>query len=247
MDRRLFGITNFTKEEFPNYRCPRCHSHLALGEFSDEDDAETRCAKDDPDFDSDWVRREFRADLRCTSARCGQRVLCVGTGSVDHLYGEQHRGGWHEEYLDKWAPSFFLPALEVFEIPANTPKEVRLSVWASFRVLFLSSGSALNEVRNALEFLMDHLEVPRRNPDGKTLALHKRVEMMPAAHMQYRDQLLAVKWLGNAGTHAQPTQRMDVLDAYEILHDVLDGMFSGRADRLKRLVDQINVQKAPVN
>lgn len=180
MDRHLFGITNFTKEEFPNYRCPRCNSHLALGEFSDEDDAETRCAKDDPDFDSDWVRREFRADLKCTSARCGQRVLCVGTGSVFHLYGEQHRGGWHEEYLDKWTPSFFLPALEVFEIPANTPEEVRLSVWASFRVLFLSSGSALNEVRNALEFLMDHLEVPRRNPDGKTLALHKRVEMMPA-------------------------------------------------------------------
>jgi len=38
---------------------------------------------------------------------------------------------------------------------------------------------------------------------------------------------------------------MDVLDAYEVLHHVLDGMFSGKADRLKRLVDQVNIQKGP--
>jgi len=246
MNRNLFSITEFTKESFPEYTCPRCNSHLAWGEFSDEDNAETRIASSDPDFESDWVRRGFRADLKCSSSRCGERVLCVGTGVVNHISGE-FQGGWHEEWVDTWTPNFFLPSLKVFEMPPNTPPNVRSSVWASFRVLFLSSGSALNEVRNALEFLMDHLEVPRIAAGGKALALHKRVEMMPQTHVQYRDNLLAVKWLGNAGTHSDPTRRTDVLDAYDILHDVLDGMFSGRADRLKRLVDQINSQKAPVN
>lgn len=244
MDRELFGITSFIKEDFPGYRCPKCSSHLALKDLSQEDDAETKRARSDPDFDADWVTRGFLADLRCKSERCGERVLCVGTGTVDTIH--DHSGErWEVDYFDRLTPEFFLPALVVFELPPNTPRDVRASVLASFKLMFLSSGSTLNEVRNALEFLMDHLEVPR--VDGaKPLSLHGRVKRMPAEYTQYRDQLLAVKWLGNAGTHAQPTRRSDVLDAYEILQHVLDGMFSDRVARVGRLVEEINKRKAPI-
>lgn len=244
MDRELFGTTSFSKENFPGYRCPRCHSHLALEDFSEEDNAETQRDQRDPDFDADWVVRGFRAGLRCKSDRCGERVLCVGTGAVDTIH-DQSGEGWDVAYVDRLTPQFFLPALEVFELPPTTPREVRDSVLASFKLLFLSSGSTLNEVRNALEFLMDHLKVPRADGE-RSLSLHGRVQRMPAQYAQYRDQLLAVKWLGNAGTHAHPTRRSDVLDAYEILHHVLDGMFSDRVARVGLLVDKINQRKAPI-
>lgn len=245
MDRQLFSITKFPKNQLPHYRCPRCQSSLELREVSEEDSAETRISQSNPDFDHDWVRTNFRADLWCTSSRCGERVLCIGTGIVQNVYGETSEG-WVEEYVDYWIPTLFQPHLMVFDIPPETPDGVRDSILASFRVLFLSSGSALNEIRNALELLMDHLKVPRKDR-GRRLDLHKRVEKMPAEHSQYRDQLLAVKWLGNAGTHAQTTNRDDVLDGYEIIQHVLESLFSGKAARLNRLVAEINTQKAPIN
>lgn len=132
-----------SKENFPGYRCPRCHSHLALEDFSEEDNAETQRDQRDPDFDADWVVRGFRADLRCKSDRCGERVLCVGTGAVDTIH-DQSGEGWDVAYVDRLTPQFSASSRS-FELPPTTPREVRDSVLASFKLLFLSSGARLTK------------------------------------------------------------------------------------------------------
>jgi hypothetical protein len=203
--------------------------------------------KYNPDeFCAEYDNGVFRCYFQCVSDHCAEVVQCVGQTWWDQRNWEEE-GGYASEYYQGLTPTMFEPPLKVFDIPPNTPKRVRESITASFRVLFLSTGSALNEVRNALEFLMDHLEVPREGTSngGKKyrLSLEGRVNLMQPPHEHYKELLIAVKWLGNYGTHAEETTREDVLNAYDILYHVLDGMFSGNADRIKQLAAGINAKE----
>jgi uncharacterized small protein (DUF1192 family) len=56
---------------------------------------------------------------------------------------------------------------------------------------------------------------------------------------------MAVKWLGNAGSHAAPLTADDVLDGFEILEHALDKLYSERDERVGALTRAINRRKAP--
>lgn len=55
---------------------------------------------------------------------------------------------------------------------------------------------------------------------------------------------MAVKWLGNAGTHDVLTHE-DVLDAFELLDHTLDEVYHDRSKRILRTAKAINRAKGP--
>lgn len=243
MKRHVYEVKAFPKEHLPDYDCPSCGSHLALEESDYYDSAFTIGSRAQNDcHDVDCEAGVFHMRLKCNKPSCQESVVVVGRTSLreEHVEGPK---GWELEYETYYHPEYFIPHLRMFAIPPNTPNSVMESIEASFNLFFVSTGSALNEVRNALEFLMDHLQIDREgtNNSGKKyrLSLDARVNLMQAPYEHYKELLLAVKWLGNYGTHAETTRRSDVLDAYEMLHYVLNGMFSGEADRVKGLADGV--------
>ncbi|MCW5219779.1 DUF4145 domain-containing protein [Verminephrobacter aporrectodeae subsp. tuberculatae] len=249
MDRELFSKERFCKEAVPKYRCPRCDSFLTMSNLVNKETAEAKADLANPEADHDRVERTFRADFTCEKEQCGEVVFCVGKG-LDYAWSDLDNGtdsGWAEELI----PTFFQPHLMMFVVPENTSESVRGCVHASFRVFFSSPGNAINELRNALESLMDHLQVARKirdtrkSPSSETqplrkLSLHERIERLPKEHAGYKSFLLAQKWIGNAGTHGDPIKRDDVLDGYKLLEHVLDGIFS-----LHPMATNINENKAP--
>jgi hypothetical protein len=96
---------------------------------------------------------------------------------------------------------------------------------------------------------MDHLKIPRKGKtkNGKLLplTLHARLERYEEKNADVASKLLAVKWLGNIGSHTGELAHSDVLDAFELISFALDEVFEKKSDRLKRMAEKIIRHKGP--
>ena len=104
---------------------------------------------------------------------------------------------------------------------------------------------------------MDHLKVKksRKTKKGKLerLSLHARIELFanknpkknPNKNADVGEKLLAIKWLGNTGSHSDTLKHEDVLDAFELFSHALDEIFEETSVRLKKLSSSINRNKGP--
>ena len=107
-------------------------------------------------------------------------------------------------------PMFFEPHLVFFEIPEECPDEVAAPLRQSFRLFFASPSAAANSVRIAIEELLTQLGVKRfTNSGGKrrVMSLHGRIGLLPSKYAKLKDLFLAVKWLGNVGSHRTAAPR----------------------------------------
>jgi hypothetical protein len=82
--------------------------------------------------------------------------------------------------------------------------------------------------------LLDRLEVPQaRN-------LHERIEKYKERDEERGSAMLAVKWVGNAGSHADDIARDNVYDAFDIIEAVLKDVFSRDYSTVVKTIDAIN-------
>ena len=76
--------------------------------------------------------------------------------------------------------------------------------------------------------------------------MHKRIDLIPEKHKAIKDFCYAIKWLGNAGSHSDKIITLDdVMDAYEIMDEVLRELFEEKQEHIKKLVKTINKKKGP--
>jgi hypothetical protein len=93
----------------------------------------------------------------------------------------------------------------------------------------------------AIETLMDVLAIL----PNTTTTLHKKIEAFRQIKPEVGDHLLAIKWIGNSGSHAAILTKKDLLDAYELMEFSLQQLYRDRERRLNRLSQEINLQKGP--
>lgn len=172
-----------------------------------------------------------------------------GDGSVDTDVTFDHDGEPEYEYTLFFKPLFFAPPLKLFDVPSAAPDEVQLELQHSFAQFFASPSAALNFARSAVEALLTKLGVKRfvvQKGKRRPLSLHARIDLLPAQYSHVKELLLAIKWLGNAGSHpGSNISTDDVLDAYELIEHVLGALFSGRSKAMKALAKQVNRRKGP--
>jgi hypothetical protein len=78
------------------------------------------------------------------------------------------------------------------------------------------------------------------------LTLHSRISLLPAKHSELGQLFLAIKWLGNAGSHADsPINVDDVMDAYDLLDHALQELYEQKAKKVNALAKKINKKKGP--
>jgi hypothetical protein len=251
MDRRTFKIP-FTKDDTPDWICPRCNKGLLRfieGRFFFEESKDSKDAHSHEAWDPDWVALIYSGMLKCENGRCGEVVTSLGVGSVDIdvVFGPE--GEPDQVWVEFFRPKYFEPPLQLFSIPKNCPESVSVPLNDSFRQFFSSPSAASNSVRIAVEALLTCLDVKRfsaKNGRRIFLTLHSRIALLPEKYKELGDLLLAIKWLGNAGSHVSSLVTMDdVLDAYELMDHVLDELFAEKAKKAKALAKEINKKKGP--
>ena len=96
---------------------------------------------------------------------------------------------------------------------------------------------------------MDHLRIQKRrkNKNGKfdNLNLHKRIEVFSHTEPMIGKQLMALKWLGNTGSHDGDVVKNDVLDAFEIIEHTLLELIEQRSKRLAALASGLEEKHRP--
>lgn len=218
-------------------------------QFHFEERKDSREAHGCDAWDPDWIEYVYSGMLKCAKTDCGEIVANTGTGGVDLdvLFGGD--GEPEQTWQDFFRPKYFEPPLEIIGVPDECPNTVAEPLRESFRLFFASPAAASNNVRIALEALLTELGVRRFNTkNGKRtfLNLHTRISLLPAKYVDLRELFLAIKWLGNAGSHADSAIKIDdVMDAYELVDHVLQELYAQRAKKVKALAKKINKKKGP--
>ncbi|MBL9131491.1 MAG: DUF4145 domain-containing protein, partial [Verrucomicrobiaceae bacterium] len=206
--------------------------------------------RDDPDFEVDFRHYYYSAVLACDNPACGERVHMAGEGGIEQVEEEVHpEHGPHGPLVEVFRPAVFVPPLPLFRVPPGTDEKVRAELGACFKVFFLDFHAAANHLRQALELLLDTFRIARyRNVKGKRhfISPHARIERLPPRHARLKTLLLAVKWIGNMGSHGgRHLNKQDVLDACEMMERCLLLLHDDHDKRLEKRAHEIHRAKGP--
>jgi len=251
IDRDFWKRLGFSERNPPSWPCPNCHKGVLVlvpGTLHRGQTAESIKYCRHEGYDPDGWSGRFTALCKCSNPNCEDVVSVLGWSYEHMCYEESCTWPAHVATL-------FDPPLHPFQIHNKCPKEIAAEIVESFRLFSIDPPGAMNHLRKAVEILLDHLKVPRftlTTKNGKKrrhqLSLHHRIEKLAAtkAGAALASRLLAIKWIGNAGSHGEIVQD-DVFDAFDLFDDLMHTVFAKREKTIADLAKQINKRKGPRN
>ena len=251
MNRSIYNAARFSLDSLPGWICPTCGKSVLRPDKKTLKNLETRRSKahrKDEEWEPSWFQGQFSIAFVCADDSCAQEVFCVGASRVEEFTSNSPVGPPQLELREVFLPEFFSFPLNIFEIPKKCPGMIENEILLSFYLFFTDSSGALNHVRSAVELLLTHYQISqfeRINHKLHRINLHRRIELFEQINSDVAQKLFAIKWIGNAGSHPKAVKKENVLDAYEILEDVLILLFEKRDLRIRRLVAQVNKRKGP--
>ncbi len=218
--------------------CPKCSAgqlnHIK-GKFQSADDGV-------PVREIEIPALYFTAMMRCSNDECRLATCVSGTGFSDVVPDES--SGHRIETL--FQPKHVKPSPALISIPKECPGNARAELERAFTSAWGDPGAAGQHIRIAAEFMLDALSVQKHTPSGGFLTLEARINLLTGEHAASRESMLAVKCLGNAGSHTSGISQADVFDALDILEEVLDDFFVGYRKALRVKTAEIIAAKGPV-
>ena len=138
------------------------------------------------------------------------------------------------------------PAPIPIQLPELVPSAIVKAVAAAASLLWTSAEASGNNIRQAVELLMDDVGISASNASGNRRTLHSRIDAFANNDTENGPVLLAIKWLGNSGSHPGGLTRDDVLDAFDMLEYVLENRYGTVKRELLAKVAAVNERKGPV-
>jgi hypothetical protein len=231
-----------------SWGCPNCLQKtltVAPGTVHVQEGIESQNAGYHEAWEPEWTDRRFVCMLSCV---CGEWVAAAGEQHVQEACFESQRSEPNVHYLDISTPRFFQPPLRVIDMSEAVPIEVREQIDRSFAAFWSDLESCANRIRASVEKLLDNVRIKRtaiQNAKRRLLSLHARIQLSATRGYAFANELMAIKWLGNAGAHSSAITREDILDAYEIIEHVLREMYEQPGKRIARIAKTINKGKKP--
>ncbi|MCU1283314.1 MAG: hypothetical protein JWM53_6860 [bacterium] len=249
---RAIWKAEFTRSSTLPWACASCAAgrlRLDPNTLANGETRDSKVAADHPASDPEWTEGRFSCLMECP--HCGGHVGVAGKYRVQDDRHWNELEGETGDYENYYRPLFFTESPHVVAIPEATPDAVTAELVLAFQLFWSDPGSCANHIRSAVERLLTAQRIPQTN--GRTaktggrrfLTLATRVERFRARHKALADSLDAIRWLGNAGSHADTITCDDVLDGFEILEHVLDTLYVKRERRVGALTRAINRRKGP--
>lgn len=245
MNRKFWEHRSFTNVDIVDYPCPKCHIGTLRKTKLLVEDAEDEESPYAYQYGTNCI---FSAIFKCSRNSCGEVVSLVGACTLDYPEKKDYpHGGYEVKPVNIYVPKFFYPNLKLFVIPYNVPKEIKEQINLAFSHYFNDLSSCANRVRVAVELLLNDIKAPKYRMTKKKKRyyfkynLHDRIKHF-GKKKKYKDisnLLLAIKFIGNEGSHVGKVELIDVLDAFQFLHDVLDRVYLKRREVLLRNASQI--------
>lgn len=232
------GLTALTEtiEEgrpWPRPLCPQCaEGHVRFDKpLLAESDPEAR--KHDA-WEPEWIKGTFSARGECENPECRQTVQATGDYHVDYACSVAFDP--FNERRDPYAAFHRIahvhPPMLLMPIPESAPDGVREGVLRASRVLLADAGLAATALRAAVERLLTAEGIPATDPTtNKFRTAHQRIMEWGNAdpgRAPVVKLLMAVKWLGNAGTHEDSDVTVEeVLRGASVLDEAFHRLYTG--------------------
>lgn len=254
MNRELWSYPRFTKTSTPNWVCASCdHGILKLKKDSLHYQ-ETALSKEEhanEDWDPTWISYRFSAFFICDS--CGDPVGVSGWGDIFEGFRRLPNGDVDEMTDNEFFPEYFTKAPKLIAIPDDCSPEIELEIEKSFQLYFVDLNSCGGKIRSVIESILDEFKIPRKKQvtkgtkkEIKNRTLHERILMFGKKNPKAAERLLAIKWIGNFGSHGLELQKSDILDAYEIFEIALAEIYDFDKRKADKLTKQINKKMGPL-
>ncbi|WP_157829597.1 DUF4145 domain-containing protein [Nocardioides alpinus] len=238
----------------PSPRCPDCGvgtvSFAAPTKF---ETAGMREARKHDAYDPDWEKGTFVMQGVCGAHTCQQVVVATGTWRVD--YGTT--GGYPESYADQFAVFYRVrqvhPPLRLMELPDDAAVNEALGgiaegLLTAGAVLFTAPGLAATSLRGCIERFLSNAGISRKTAKDRFRPLDRRLvewREKDADRDGIADLMLAVKWLGNTGTHEDSVlTAADVLEGARLLDEAFHRLYVSPA--ITAAAAAINAAEGPV-
>lgn len=244
---------------WPQLPCPSCDVGTLKIDNNSISNIETRsseAARSHEDWEPNWIVERFIAILTCTNPSCKDNVFACGKITKNLDYYPDHDGISGTQLDDDYFPRFFEPPPPVFPIPSKCPKKVRSELVRAFALIWSDVDSAGNRLRVAVEALMNECKIQKKakikaeRNKGKfrDLTLDDRIKKFGEKQDEAATHLMAIKWLGNTGSHTglAVLTRDDLLDAFEHFEHALDLIYLKNSADLMKRAKHINELKGPI-
>ncbi len=253
INRSLFEDA-FTSNRIPAWICPTCKIGILKADKNDIKVYESSASKsihNHPAWEPDWMYGGFVGLLTCSNPNCSEKVGIIG----DMHFVEKQE---YSEDLDEWVyvrqnelnPTQFSPAINIFQINKDVPRKLAEAIYSSFSLYWIDLSSCANKIRTVAECIMDNKKVPKIYMDKgkrKSYTLHKRIELFKETNTEEAELLMAIKWIGNSGSHQTDNLTDDdILDSFELLELVTNKLYETDSTRIKKLSKNINKRKKPI-
>jgi len=242
IDRVIWAGT-FDGDQFPMLPCPACRRGRVAFDKSSLRLEEPRYSSLGPE-EKNWIPtfevNRFSAHLHCVEPKCGEVVVILGDTEFIEVTDDEVGFG----YSSVLRPRMMFPAPPIIGLPEDTPWLVKNELAAAFGLYWYDTGSSANSVRKSLEFLLDHLKVPRISTSKKTgkpteLDLNGRIQFYEKTSPSHASTFHALRTVGNLGSHGAAVTLEVLLDAFEIYEDALADLIDGRRKYLEELRNKI--------
>lgn len=235
-DDKKSYLEGFQKEDSIPFPCPFCErASLSLKKDSWYQYDQGQYLKKDECCDPvDDVSLAFNAVYQCSNSKCEQEIFSSGTGFVYEDHVDNGYGDYQPQYNQYYQPRFFQPTVHFFKIPINTPYKTRAAIELSFSLVLQSPVAAVNSLRSAVEEILADHGIPKNT----ARTLHTRIEKDVPQNTKLKDfeiLFMAIKWLGNSGSHGNEIELELILYVYEVLELILNSLYV--TDRTQYLIN----------
>lgn len=251
INTREFWLSPFSRNTIPNWSCPKCNEGILVPIKNcfivHEEGTSILESTNYPDFPHENKRFRYSLTLRCNNNACKELVISCGSGYGVIEYNTELKKGFYDE---KFIPEYFSPTVLLFIIPKSCPNRITEQIISSFKLFFVDPSASANYVRKAVEEILTNERVKRYTISKRKrirISLNYRIVAFQKNKPDVARKLLAVKWIGNEGSHIGNISKNDVLDAYEILESILDDLYVGYKKLVDRKIEKIIKSKKPLH
>jgi hypothetical protein len=242
MDRDLW-LQSFDKNTLPAWPCPICDKGHAVPRrrcFNQGETVSSIRMRQSEDWEPEWIEYIFTSWGKCSNPSCEQLFAVSGTGGLAPSFTEEHGTEWSDFFNARNC----IPMPHIIKLPSKCPAEVKEPLFDAFSMFWLSPEACAGRIRVSLECLMNHLGIPKTitTKKGKPadLTLHGRLDKFASIDPKNGPPLIALKWLGNAGSHeSSSVSHSDLLDAFEIMEHALSEIIDDRSARVAALAKKL--------
>ena len=228
--------------------CPVCRvgaTRLCAGSVVYDETLESKRSHDQEYWGPEYIEFTFTAGAECNNNSCSQKFALAGVGGIDQVIDTDGNSDW----IESFSLRYISPTPNMITLPVKCPSSVRNRLREAFQLYWIDAEACANRLRSSLELLLTHLGVPEQDfaklDKPQALRLHKRIEIYSASNPHVAAHLMALKWLGNAGSHGKEVGRHDILDALELLEHALAEMLEKRTEKLVELAAKLTARHGP--